>query len=121
MPKLMRDPVKYIRDKAKSRYEKGSECYICSSTDTLDFHHYFSLSPLLNKWLQKNDKPLEYIMAWREDFIEEHLVEIYDETVTLCHTHHLRLHSIYGKDPALHTAKKQKNWVQIQRDKNGLV
>jgi hypothetical protein len=41
--------------------------------------------------------------------------------VTLCHTHHLKLHSIYGKDPSLGTAKKQMRWVEIQREKHGLV
>ena len=121
MATLKRDPVKYVRDKAKSKYEKGSECYICGETDNLDFHHYHSMSPLLHQWIKKNNKPMEYIVAWREDFIEEHWKEIYEDTVTLCHTHHLRLHSIYGKDPALSTAKKQERWVEIQRDKHGMV
>ena len=39
MTELKRDPVKYIRDKAKSRYEKASECYICGADTELDFHH----------------------------------------------------------------------------------
>jgi hypothetical protein len=43
--------------------------------------------------------------------------ELYDETVTLCHTHHMGLHAIYGKDPALVTAPKQKRWTEIQREK----
>jgi len=33
----------------------------------------------------------------------------------------LKLHSIYGKDPALTTATKQMRWVKIQREKHGLV
>ena len=63
----------------------------------------------------------KYIQALRDDFIEEHHAELYEHTVTLCHTHHLQLHSIYGKDPGLGTAKKQARWVQIQREKYGLV
>lgn len=121
MPKLKRDLVKYVRDKAKSKYEKGTECRICGETEMLDFHHFYSLSPLLHQWVKKNNMPPEYIMAWREDFIEEHERELYDETVTLCHTHHLKLHSIYGKDPGLGTAQKQKRWVEIQREKHGVV
>ena len=41
----------------------------------------------------------EDIMGVRDHFIEEHMEELYDEAVTLCHTHHLKLHSIYGKRP----------------------
>ena len=121
MPKLKRDVVKYVRDKAKSKYEKGTSCEICRETEQLDFHHFYSLTPLLNQWLAKNKHNPEYIQSLRDDFIEEHSAELYDDTVTLCHTHHLKLHSIYGKDPALGTAKKQMRWVEIQREKHGLV
>ena len=37
---LKRDLVKYVRDKAKSKYNKGTECFICGVTENLDFHHY---------------------------------------------------------------------------------
>ena len=121
MPKLKRDIVKYVRDKAKSKYAKGSSCEICGATEQLDFHHFYSLTPLLNKWIKDNNHNPEYIQALRDDFIEEHHVELYDHTDTLCHTHHLKLHSIYGKDPALTTATKQMRWVKIQREKHGLV
>jgi hypothetical protein len=121
MPKLKRDVVKYVRDKAKSKYDKGSACEICDETEQLDFHHFYSLTPLLNQWLTKNKHNPEYIQALREDFIEEHKAELYEHTVTICHTHHLLLHSSYGKDPALGTAKKQMRWVEIQREKHGLV
>lgn len=122
MPQLKRDCIKYIRDRAKSRYEKGSECEICGEAEDLDFHHFYSMTPLLDKWLRKSKEQKEYVMAWRDDFIAEHETEIFDETVTLCHTHHLQLHSVYGKNPALGTAKKQKRWVTIQREKlNGVV
>ena len=29
---LKRDLVKYVRDRAKSKYDKGTECRICEST-----------------------------------------------------------------------------------------
>ena len=47
MPKLKRDVVKYVRDKAKSKYEKGTACGICGETEQLDFHHFYSLTPFL--------------------------------------------------------------------------
>ena len=56
-----------------------------------------------------------------DEFINEHIEELYDYTVTLCHTHHLKLHSIYGRNPTLHSAPKQQRWVEIQRGKHGLV
>ena len=118
-----RDPIKYVRDKAKARYQKGSECFICGSTERLDFHHFYSLTPLFNKWLKGNSIKMtteEDVLAVRDRFIEEHLPELYDHAATLCHVHHLKLHSIYGKDPPLVTAEKQKRWVEIQREKNGL-
>ena len=104
---LKRDPVKYIRDKAKSLYQKGDECYICGETSNLDFHHFYSLSPLLDKWLKEKQKirpehyTAEYIVIWRDEFIEENWAELYEETVTLCHEHHLQLHSVYGRNPSL--------------------
>lgn len=119
---LKRDKIKFIRDRAKSKYEKGTECYICESQEKLDFHHYYSLTPLLNKWLRENPSKVEGdILEWRDEFIQVHWAELYEHTVTLCHSHHLKLHSIYGKDPALITASKQKRWVEIQREKHGLV
>lgn len=124
---LKRYAMKYIRDKAKSKYEKGTSCRICESTAKLDFHHFYTLTMLLEKWLAEKIKIRpehytdEYVIVWRDEFIEDHYKELYEEAVTLCHTHHLRLHSVYGKNPPLHTAEKQKRWIEIQREKNGLV
>ena len=119
-----RDLVKYVRDKAKSRYQKSNNCYICGDTENLDFHHFFGLTELLEKWLRKNKIVVETeedILDVRETFIQMHEKELYDEAVTLCHLHHLRLHSIYGKRPKLITAMKQKRWVEKQRVKHGMV
>lgn len=121
---LKRDPIKYIRDKAKSKYDKGTECRICASKENLDFHHFYTLTPLFNKWLKEKKlkiKTEDDVLAVRDRFIEEHQPELYEHAVTLCHDHHLKLHSVYGKDPALFTAKKQMRWVEIQREKNGLT
>ena len=119
-----RDLVKYVRDKAKSRYQKSNNCYICGDTENLDFHHFFGLTELLERWLKKHNIVVETeedILNIRETFIETHEKELYDEAVTLCHLHHLRLHSIYGKRPKIITAMKQKRWVEKQRVKHGMV
>jgi hypothetical protein len=121
---LKRDLVKYVRDKAKSQYKKGTHCYICGSSETLDFHHFYGLTELLETWLKKKQIVVteeEQIVSLRPQFIEEHMRELYEDAVTLCHDHHLRLHSIYGKRPKLVTAKKQQRWVNIQRKKYGMV
>ena len=119
--------IKWIRDKAKSGYEKGTECYICGSKERLDFHHFKTLTTLLDIWLREKIKirpehyTEEYVVVWRDEFIDDHHKELYEEAVTICHKHHLQLHSIYGKNPTLHTAEKQKRWTEIQREKNGLA
>ena len=122
--KLKRDLVKYVRDKAKSQYNKKDTCYICGSSENLDFHHFHGLTELLETWLKRNKITInneQEILDIRKQFIDENYVEVYDECVTLCHSHHLRLHSIYGKRPKLITAKKQQRWVEKQRDKYGMV
>ena len=112
--KFKRDLVKYVRDKAKSQYKKGSECYICGKTDNLDFHHFYGLTELL-----ENEQD---ILEIREQFIDENRDKVYTKTVTLCHQHHLRLHSIYGKRPKLIHAEKQERWVEKMRTKKyGMV
>ena len=75
----------------------------------------------MHKWLRKNNLDPKYILAIREDFIEEHHDELYVHTVTLCHNHHRQLHKVYGRDPGLGTVHKQKRWVEIQREKHGMV
>ena len=123
--KLKRDLVKYVRDKAKSKYKKSNNCYICGGTEHLDFHHYYGLTELLETWLKQKKIIIEKeqdILALRESFIDDNYDKVYDYTVTLCHKHHLRLHSIYGKRPKLITAEKQNKWVEIQREKqHGMV
>jgi len=121
---LKRDLVKYVRDKAKSGYQKEAQCYICGETENLEFHHFYGMTELLESWLKSNKITInsaEEIMKVRVTFIEEHPNELYDEAATLCKAHHMRLHSIYGKRPKLVTAPKQKRWVDKMRIKHGMV
>ena len=74
--------------------------------------------------MEKNNLEItteEQILEVREKFIEEYFDKIYNKAVTICHKHHLKLHSIYGKKPKLITAEKQERWVEIQRNKHGMV
>lgn len=122
MTELKRLPVKFIRDKAKSAYEKDTKCYVCGSTTNLDFHHFHSLTPLFNKWCKKQKITIrteEDVLEVRDRFIQEHNKELYDDAVTICNSLHEKLHSIYGKAPSLATAKKQQRWVEKQKEKYG--
>jgi len=121
MSDLKRDEVKYIRDISKSAYKKDTECFICGVTDDLQFHHFYSITALWNKWKRNNKviiKDVDDILTHREDFRDEHHNEIYNETVTLCKACHMnKLHKIYGKTPTLATALKQKRWCSKQKEK----
>ena len=121
MTDLIRDEIKYVRDGAKATYGKDSECFICGTSEELQFHHFYSMTLLWNKWKKEKGieiKSVDDIMGIRDTFTEEHHDEIYNQTVTLCKFHHMeRLHKIYGKVPALGTAMKQKRWTEKQRIK----
>jgi hypothetical protein len=112
--------TKHIRDGIKSNYKKDCECKICGTAEELELHHYTTVSLLLKKYAKANGIDIstdEKVLAMRDDFYKIHWHELVEDTVTLCRTHHLLLHKVYGKDPALATAEKQKRWVQRQYDK----
>ena len=117
---LKRDYIKYIRDRAKARYTetKGSDCFICGTTEELQFHHFYSVATLAAKWIKENGHKKEDVELWRDEFIDIHQQELYNEVVTLCKKHHMDgLHRVYTRTPAPSTAEKQKRWCQKQRDK----
>jgi hypothetical protein len=117
--------VKWIRDGAKAAYEKQSACFICSSAVDLELHHTNSLTLLLEKWAKEHNHDIssdEAVLAIRDQFIDAHRSEIYDLVFTLCNKHHVALHRVFGKAPALHTSDKQCRWIEKQKAKAlGLV
>lgn len=115
-----RIPVKWIRDKAKAAYEKQSHCYICNTTSDLELHHLHSITILLNRWAEQKNYDIssdDGILAVRDEFIAEHKIELYDLVYTLCNTHHVALHSVYGKAPAPGSEVRQQNWIEKQKAK----
>lgn len=122
--------VKYLRDFIKSVYPKGKECYICGTTDRLEFHHYNSMSILARNYLHSKNLSDAQIKTegeaffLRQELALTHINELFLEAVTLCKRCHEHLHSAYGKTPMQGTKDKQKRWVGLQRDKrlsNGQV
>lgn len=112
--------VKHIRDKAKAAYEKKDCCYICGKRDDLELHHLHSITLLLNAWAHRKSYDIstdEGVLDIRDEFISEHKVELYDLVYTLCNTHHVKLHSVYGKAPAPNSIEKQSRWLEIQKAK----
>lgn len=112
--------VKHVRDKAKSAYEKAEFCYICGTTHDLELHHFHSVTLLLEAWSRRKGYDIstdEGILAVREEFIAEHKVELYEKVRTLCNSHHVALHKVYGKAPALGSEPKQERWVELQKAK----
>ena len=122
MKNLKRLEVKYVRDGIKSRYPKKVRCYITGTTEELELHHYHTVSELWNNWKKANNIEItsqEDIKAVREAFYLEYEKELLEDVVTLCHHWHQdRLHKLYGQNPKLSTAAKQKRWVERMRIKH---
>lgn len=125
MAENKRIAVKWIRDKAKAAYQKGDSCAICDTTMHLELHHLHSVTLLLENWCARKGYPIdtdEQVIAIRDEFIAAHHDELYNQVYTLCNTHHVKLHAIYGKIPNPGSAPKQRRWIEIQKDKhNGIV
>jgi 5-methylcytosine-specific restriction endonuclease McrA len=115
-----RIPIKWVRDRAKAAYDKKDYCYICNTEVDLELHHTHSLTLLLNNWANKSNYDIstdEGILAVRDQFIEVHHKEIYEDVYTLCNRHHVALHGVYGKAPSLISASKQNVWIDNQKAK----
>lgn len=110
--------IKWIRDKAKSAYDKKDYCYICNTDQDLELHHTHSLTLLLERWIEETGRDFssdESTIENRDEFIEAHYKEIYEAVYTLCNHHHVKLHSVYGKAPPLSTARLQGEWIEKQK------
>jgi len=79
---------------------------------------------LFRKWCEQKkilsiDK-VEEINEYRVKFSEDCADQLsHDNLFTLCSKHHKLLHTIYGQTYSNHLVPKIKNWLDIQRLKNG--
>lgn len=118
--KFKRDAISLIRDGIKSKYRKASCCAVCDSAENLELHHYHTVSLLVKKFAKENQLDFndeETVLSNREALYKQYWHELVEDTVTLCVHHHQLLHKVYTKEPPLFSAKKQKTWVEKQRDK----
>lgn len=118
--KYKRTAIATMRDGIKSNYKKDSCCAICNSTIDLELHHYNTVSLLVKnfaKEFQLDFTNNDIVLENRTAFYEKYWHELVEDTVTLCAEHHKLLHKTYTKEPPLHTAKKQKHWVESQKEK----
>lgn len=112
--------VKHVRDRAKAAYDKKDHCAICGSSTDLELHHTHSITLLLNAWALRSGYNISTdagILAVRDEFIDSHHKELYEDVFTLCNRHHVMLHGVYGKAPAPSSADKQAQWIEKQRVK----
>lgn len=112
--------TKHIRDGIKSQYPKECNCAVCDTELDLEFHHYRTLSILLKDYSRQHNIPIstdEQVLAMRDKFYEDNWEAVVTDGVTLCNEHHKKLHKVYGREPAMSTAEKQKVWVLKQRQK----
>lgn len=124
MTDLKREQVKYIRDFIKKDYKLRDKCFICDSTSNLELHHLYSVSELFNQWCTKNGvrniTTEAQIKQLRVQFAEDCSELLgHEHLFTLCSEHHKRLHNIYGQTYANSMAPKIKNWIELQKVKNG--
>jgi hypothetical protein len=120
MAKNNRIPVKWVRDRAKSAYEKQNVCAICATTVDLELHHLYSVTWLLETWAARKNYDISTdsgILAVRDEFIAEHHRELYEQVYTLCNPHHVALHAVYGKSPSPTSVAKQERWIAAQKAK----
>lgn len=113
-----RIPVKWVRDRAKAAYEKATSCWVCGTSQDLELHHLHSVTLLLERWATAKGYDIstdEGILTVRDEFIEEHRKELYEQVYTLCNRHHVALHGVYGKTPAPGSEPKQEHWLKVQR------
>ena len=120
---LRRPQVKWVRDGMKSKYKEREPCFICGTTENIELHHIYSVSELWNTWVRENNIVIECdadVIANRKQFEadnEQYLNN--DNLYSLCKTHHIKLHQVYGKSYSNYMGERVLAWVHKQREKYG--
>lgn len=116
---LKRDPVKYVRDRMKSRYKPKEPCYICGAVEDIELHHLYSVAELWNSWIKRNKIKIETdedVIFHRDVFERENEEYLNNSNLySLCRSHHSKLHSIYGKSYSNYMGKRVKDWLERQK------
>jgi hypothetical protein len=122
-PKFKREPVKWLRDGMKSQYKARETCYICGSKESIELHHIYSVSELWNTWLKQNKLSVscdEEVIALRKQFEADNEEYLHNGNLySLCKSHHVRLHQLFGKSYSNYIAKKVITWLDNQKIKYG--
>lgn len=117
---LQRTVTKYIRDGIKANYKKSDFCEVCGCSEDLELHHTHSVKLVFDAYCAERGLTIqstEEVMAMRDEFYQVHWNELVVDVLTLCNTHHKALHKVYGAQPPLSTASKQRVWVERIRDR----
>tara|TARA_R100001163_G_scaffold64730_1_gene59679 strand:+ start:16 stop:393 length:378 start_codon:yes stop_codon:yes gene_type:complete len=122
MDVLKRFPIKYVRDYIKKDYKIRDKCFICGSKENLELHHLYSLSQLWEAWCREHNlkkvESVEIIKQLRITFADDNKQFLNNKNLyTLCKTHHLKLHTLYGQNYSNHLVPKVKKWLELQREK----
>lgn len=111
---MSRNLVRLVRDGCKSQYDKKEYCERCGSKEELDFHHFHTVSLIIEKFLKGRESLSTE--EFRSAIYESHRHELIEDGVTLCRTCHQKLHKVYGMKPPLHSASKQRRWVEVTKE-----
>lgn len=117
---FVRAVTKTIRDGVKANYIKKTSCEVCGCTEDLELHHPHTLNLVFTGYCEERGitvKSTDEVVAMRDDFYKAHWNELVVDVLTLCNTHHKALHKVYGAQPPLSTAAKQRVWVERIRDR----
>ena len=115
--------IKHVRNKIKSYYIKGTECYICNSQDTLEFHHLMCVSIEAQKIIRnqgyrdypKDDDPrFEEIVRIVAD---DPSIKNPEHFYTLCKVCHKALHQRYGQNYVAWKATQK--YIEKQKERHG--
>jgi len=110
--------VKMVRDKTRKSLVFADACFISGAEVGLEIHHMYTLSSLVNEYLQKKGIVItdENKLQVRQDFIEAYSEEIKEQTV-LTKAWHKKLHAVFGYKYPNYIVPKVRRWILLQRDK----
>jgi len=117
-PRYDRLFVKMVRDKTRKSLVKGDNCWVSGAESSLEIHHMYTLSSLVNDYLVNNNIFIDDTnkIQVREDFITSNYSEMHEQVV-LHKSIHKKLHSIFGTKYQNHIVPKVRLWLERQKDK----